>query len=145
MEELILQAKVVLANQFAFYLKAQSFHWNVEGTDFKEYHDLFGDIYEEVYESVDVLAEEVRAMDAYAPGSLGRFIQLSQVQDENAILPAREMAVRLLADMDIIQRNLKMAYDLAEKVGLHGYSNLMAERQDAFAKHAWMLRASLKS
>jgi DNA-binding ferritin-like protein len=47
--------------------------------------------------------------------------------------------------MDVIQRSLKNAYDLAEQVGLHGYSNLMAERQDAFSKHAWMLRASMKA
>lgn len=144
MEELVLQAKVVLANHFAFYLKAQNFHWNVEGPDFLEYHDLFAKVYEEVYDQVDVLAEEIRAMDAYAPGSLMRLAQLSQIADENGILSPREMAQRLLSDIDTMQRSIQTAYDAAETVGNHGYSNLMADRQDAFAKHAWMLRSSLK-
>jgi len=144
MEELTLQAKIVLANHFAFYLKAQNFHWNVEGPDFLEYHELFAKVYEEVYGQVDRLAEEIRAMDAYAPGSLMRLAQLSQISDENAVLNAREMAQRLLSDIDIMQRSIMEAYHLAEGAMNHGYSNFMAERQDAFAKHAWMLRSTLK-
>ncbi len=141
---LIQQAKVVLANHFAYYLKAQNFHWNVEGADFLEYHDLFAKVYEEVYGQIDKLAEEIRSMDAYAPGSLMRMAQLSQIADENAVLSPREMAQRLLTDIEILQRSVMEAYHLAESEMNHGYSNYMAERQDAFAKHAWMLRSTLK-
>jgi starvation-inducible DNA-binding protein len=145
MEELIQQMKVVQANHFAFYLKAQNFHWNVEGPDFKQYHDLFAGIYEEVYGAIDTLAEEVRAANAYAPGTFSRFMQLSQLPEENTIPSARDMIQRLLSDIDVMQRSIAEAYILAEQVGMHGYSNLMAERQDAFLKHAWMLRATLKA
>jgi starvation-inducible DNA-binding protein len=145
MEELIQQMKVVQANHFAFYLKAQNFHWNVEGPDFKQYHDLFAGIYEEVYGVIDTLAEEVRAANAYAPGTFSRFMQLSQLPEENAVPAARDMIQRLLSDIDVMQRSIAEAYNLAEQVGMHGYSNLMAERQDAFLKHAWMLRATLKA
>jgi starvation-inducible DNA-binding protein len=145
MEDLIQQMKIVQVNHFAFYLKAHNYHWNVEGPDFKQYHDLFAGIYEEVYGAIDVLAEEIRAADSYAPASFSRFMQLSQISDENNIPPAREMIQRLLSDIDVMQRSIAEAYSLAEQVGLHGYSNIMAERQDAFSKHAWMLRATLKA
>ena len=144
MEELIQSAKVVLANHYAFYVKAQNYHWNVTGPDFSQYHELFGKIYDEVGESIDTLAEEIRAMNSYAPGSFSRFAELSQIEDEVNVPPALEMLRRLYNDIEIVQKSIMDAYHLAEQNMQHGYSNLMAERQDAFNKHAWMLRATLR-
>ena len=144
MEELIQSTKIVLANHFAFYLKAHYYHWNVTGPDFKQYHDLFGGVYEEVYGSVDKIAEEIRALDAYAPGSFNRFIQLSQIQGDETVPPAETMLQRLLDDIPIMLASIERTYELAEEVHAHHLSNFMAERQDAFGKHAWMLKSTLR-
>lgn len=145
MDELSQALKIVLANHYAFSLKAQNFHWNVEGPDFSQYHALFGDIYEEVYGSVDTIAERVRTIGFYTPGSFRRYLELSQVEDQVEIPSARSMMEKLLADINVLQSSIKVCYDLAEQNSNHGLSNLMAERQDAFAKHAWMLTATLKN
>jgi starvation-inducible DNA-binding protein len=145
MDELVQALKIVLANHYAYSLKAQNFHWNVEGPDFSQYHDLFEKIYSEVYGSVDVIAERVRTLGAYTPGSFRRYSELSQVEDQVEIPNAQSMLQKLLADIQVIQTSIKTCYDLAEQSGNHGLSNLMAERQDAFAKHAWMLTATLKN
>lgn len=143
-EELVNSAKVILANHYAFYVKAQNYHWNVTGPDFVQYHKLFGDIYEEVGGVIDKLAEEIRAMDSYAPGSFSRFAELSQIEDEQNVPIAMEMIRRLYNDIAIMQNSIMDAYHLAEENMQHGYSNLLAERQDAFNKHAWMLRSTLR-
>jgi starvation-inducible DNA-binding protein len=145
MDELSQSLKIVLANHYAFSLKAQNFHWNVEGPDFKQYHDLFGDIYEEVYGSVDTIAERVRTIGYYTPGSFRRYLELSQIEDQVEIPNSRSMIEKLLADISTVQTSIKVCYDLAEQNSNHGLSNLLAERQDAFAKHAWMLTATLKN
>jgi starvation-inducible DNA-binding protein len=145
MDELSQALKIVLANHYAYSLKAQNFHWNVEGPDFSQYHALFGDIYEEVYGSVDTIAERVRTIGFYTPGSFRRYLELSQVEDQVEIPNARSMMEKLLADINALQSSIKVCYDLAEQNSNHGLSNLMAERQDAFAKHAWMLTATLKN
>jgi starvation-inducible DNA-binding protein len=145
MDELSQALKIVLANHYAFSLKAQNFHWNVEGPDFKQYHELFGDIYEEVYGSVDTIAERVRTIGYYTPGSFRRYLELSQIEDQVEIPNSRSMIEKLLADINVVQSSVKVCYDLAEQNSNHGLSNLMAERQDAFAKHAWMLTATLKN
>lgn len=145
MDELSQALKIVLANHYAFSLKAQNFHWNVEGPDFSQYHALFGDIYEEVYGSVDIIAERVRTIGYYTPGSFRRYLELSQVEDQVEIPNARSMIEKLLADINVLQSSIKVCYDLAEQNSNHGLSNLLAERQDAFAKHAWMLTATLKN
>jgi starvation-inducible DNA-binding protein len=144
MEELIAQAKIVLANHYAFYLKAQNYHWNVTGPDFSQYHDLFSKIYNEVGDTIDNLAEQVRAMDSYVPASFSRFSELAEIEDELNVPPPLEMIRRLYNDIAIMQNSIMQAYHLAEQHMQHGYSNLMAERQDAFLKHAWMLRSTLK-
>jgi starvation-inducible DNA-binding protein len=145
MDELSQALKIVLANHYAYSLKAQNFHWNVEGPDFKQYHDLFGDIYEEVYGSVDTIAERVRTIGYYTPGSFRRYLELSQIEDQVEIPNSRSMIEKLLTDISTVQTSIKVCYDLAEQNSNHGLSNLLAERQDAFAKHAWMLTATLKN
>lgn len=145
MDELAQVLKKVLANHYAFSIKAQNFHWNVEGPDFSQYHDLFAKIYDEVYGAVDIIAERIRTLGAYAPGSFTRFSQLADIEDQVEIPNARSMIEKLLSDIDIIQKSIMTCYHLAEENMNHGLSNLMAERQDAFAKHAWMLTATLKN
>jgi starvation-inducible DNA-binding protein len=144
MDELVQAMKKSLADTFAFYLKAQGFHWNVEGPNFPQYHALFDTIYNEVYGSIDRFAEEIRAMDAYAPASFARFSELTSLQDEIQILNAQGMLAKLLADNDVVLASLEQAYELAEVAHNHGLSNFLAERQDAHKKHAWMLKATLK-
>lgn len=144
MDELIKAMKVAFASEFSFYLKAHFYHWNVEGPDFKEYHDLFGAIYEEVYGSIDDFAENIRKLGGYTPGSFTRFSMLTQVDDETEIQPPMIMIQELLADSEKMTKIFKMVYDLAEAEGRHGISNFLAERMDAHDKHSWMLRATLK-
>lgn len=144
MEELISSMKRVLADSFAFYLKAQYYHWNVEGPDFKQYHDLFGGIYETVYGSIDSTAEQIRALDAYAPGSLSRYMELKNISDENTIPPALEMVQRLLVDNNIIIAALTNAFETSETNKQYHLSDYIAGLLDNHKKIGWMLKATLK-
>ena len=144
MEQLHKALKIAFASEFSFYLKAHNFHWNVTGPFFSQLHDLFGKIYEEVYGSIDQFAEEIRAMDAYAPASFARFSELTSIEDEIKILSAQGMLEKLLADNDIVISSVEQAYELAEAAHNHGLSNFLAERLDAHGKHGWQLRATLK-
>lgn len=144
MSDLIEAAKIAFASEYSFFVKSQNFHWNVEGPDFLEYHELFGKIYQEVYESIDDFAEKIRAIGSYVPASFGRFSMLTQIDDENAILDQISMLTELHNDNEHISKILKVVYDLAEQHGEHGFSNFLAERMDAHRKHGWMIRSSLK-
>ena len=107
MEQLQQAAKVAFASTFSFYLKAHNYHWNVEGSDFLEYHDLFGKIYEEVYGAIDDFAEKIRAMGTYVPASFARFDMLTKVEDETEIIPKDQMVQQLLADNEKMVAILK--------------------------------------
>jgi starvation-inducible DNA-binding protein len=144
MDELVQALKKVLANEYAFALKTQNFHWNVEGPDFFQYHKLFEQIYDEVYGSVDTIAERIRTLGAYAPASFSRFSQLTDLEDQVEIPTAKSMIQKLVDDSAVVLDSLVRCYELAEVAGNHGLANLMADRQDAHDKHLWMLTSTLK-
>lgn len=144
MDELIKAMKTAFASEFAFYLKAHNFHWNVEGINFQQFHCLFGAIYEEVYGSIDLFAENIRKLGAYAPGSFARFSMLSTVNDELMVPNALDMVKELLDDSELMIGIMKNVFDLSTELGEDGLANFAAERMDAHQKHSWMLRSTLK-
>ena len=145
MDKFTTQLKIAFASQYAFAIKAQNFHWNIEGIDFYQKHKMFQKIYEETYGAVDDFAENIRKIKAYTPASLYRFSALSAVDDEVEILDPQAMVAELLRDAEKMQEIMKVLFTEAEALGHHGLSNFLADRQDAFAKHAWFLRSTLKA
>jgi starvation-inducible DNA-binding protein len=145
MDKFTNQLKIAFASQYAFAIKAQNYHWNVEGSDFYQLHQLFDTIYTEVYGAIDDFAENIRKIKAYTPASLYRFSALSAVDDEVEVLDPSAMIAELLRDAEKMQEIMKVLFVEAENLGHHGLSNFLAERQDAFAKHAWFLRSTAKA
>lgn len=136
---LIDEMKKLLANSFSLYLKAQNYHWNVTGPNFAQYHDFFGDLYQEIYESIDETAESIRKLRAFSPGSLSRFSELSQIEDELGVPTADIMIVRLKNDNDVLIKSLYTARAEADKSGEFGIVSYLESRLEAHEKHAWML------
>ena len=144
METLQEVMKKVLADTFAMYLKTHNYHWNVEGPLFSQYHSFFGTLYEELHDAVDPIAEEIRAMDVYAPGSFTRFMELTDIEDETTIPDSREMVRRLSLDNDKVLQSLNVAFKLATNFDKQGLADFLAGRIDVHNKHAWMFRSLLK-
>lgn len=137
--------KVLLATQYAFVIKSQYFHWNVEGSDFSQLHKFFGKIYEEVYEnSIDQTAEYIRILDGYTPGSFERFSELSLIAGQLKVPRARLMIEELLTDCQTIIDHLNLCFSSAESENQQGIADFVAGRIDAMGKHRWMLRSFLK-
>jgi starvation-inducible DNA-binding protein len=138
--------KILLATSYAFVIKAQNFHWNVEGSDFPQYHAFFDAINNEVYENaIDRTAEYIRTLEAYTPGSITRYAELSLIPDQLKIPRAELMFQELYRDNEIIIKHLNECYDISEAAKQYGISNFVAERLDAHNKHQWMIRSTLKT
>jgi len=85
MEELIKAVKVAFASEHVYYVKASSFHWNIEGSNFPQYHDLLNNIYTEVYTAQDPFAENIRYLGSYALGSNSAFLKYSAICSTSAL------------------------------------------------------------
>lgn len=140
-QQLAEQLKVCLADSFAFYLKAHNYHWNVEGPDFYQYHEFFGEIYTEVLGAIDTLAEQIRTLDVYAPGTLTRMKELTSVVEDEALPSPVMMSRNLYDENNKVLASLLLGYKMAEDLSELGISNFLQDRIQAHQKHAWFLRS----
>lgn len=141
---LIDDLKRVQADTFAMANKAQYYHWNVEGANFPQYHDFFGELYAELFTAVDALAEHVRQQDAYAPGAFRMLKELTKITEDETIPGDLEMFRRLLTDNDTVLESLLICYMAAEESKELGLANYLQDRIEAHTKHRWMLKAVTK-
>lgn len=141
MEQLIEQMKVILGTNFGLYFKAHTFHWNVEGPDFAQYHGFLGDFYDAVFDQTDSIAEHIRALGSYAPTTLARMIELSKVQDIVAIPSPLIMMSELAQDNDKYIMELRAGIAIADAADEPAVGNFLQDILDAHQKHGWMLKS----
>lgn len=132
-----------LGNAVHFYFKAQGHHWNVTGRDFSQFHDFFGDIYEDVYSSIDPLAENMRKLGAMAPYRLEEFANLSQMDDMDCGTDAMMMVQDLYAANNVMIMSLNNCFQLASDANEQGVADFAAGRIDAHKMWRWQLAAFL--
>ena len=138
------QLKTLLASQFAYYLKAHYFHWNVEGSDFGQLHKFFQKIYEDAYSAIDPIAEYIRYLDEYTPASFERFSELTQISGQTKIPRARLMIEELLANNQQMIDLLNQCFAAAEQENQQGIADFVAVRLSQHGKYHWQLRSYLK-
>lgn len=143
-EELVNYLKVVLADHYALYFKAQGHHWNVEGPDFQEYHSLFSSIYEDAIGAVDGIAENIRKMGFYSPFKMTRMVELTRVGDSEVGSDPKMMVADLLGALEVVIEDTLEAFACANMCNEQGIANDLAERDGLLKKWRWQLRSSIK-
>jgi starvation-inducible DNA-binding protein len=145
MDELKTAIKVLLANTTVMYYKAHQFHWNIEGIEFTQFHEFFGDLYTDVYNSVDPIGELLRKLDDYAPVSLDDLFKYKTLQEETTRVELlSDILASLIKANDEVLASLNKVFTIANADKQQGICNFIADRIDTHQKHAWFLRASAK-
>lgn len=137
-------ARQVLADTFFMYLKAHTYHWNVEGINFPQLHGFFGDLYGDLHGAVDPLAEEIRALNEYAPRNIDELYNSKSIDVTNSALTSRDMVADLLQTNDQVLSSLNTLMAELTTLNQQGFMDFVASRIDAHKKHGWMLRSILK-
>ncbi len=145
MEQLIEQLRQLLADNIALKLKAHGYHWNVEGDDFKQFHEFFGDIYENFDGATDVYAEWLRIFKTYSPYRLTDFFDASSVGEPVIVGDPQPMLVDLYNEVELHIQKLIEAGKLANSLNEFGLANFFADRQTASQKFCWQIRASMET
>jgi len=134
----------VLADTYTLYLKTHNFHWNVTGPMFNTLHLMFEGQYTELSLAVDLLAERIRSLGVFAPGSYADFAKLTIIKEAKGVPEAQEMIKQLVEGHEAITRTARSVFPLAEKVADEATADLMTQRIQLHEKTAWMLRSMLE-
>ncbi|MCL2829614.1 MAG: DNA starvation/stationary phase protection protein [Betaproteobacteria bacterium] len=134
----------LLADSFVLYVKTHGFHWNVTGPMFQTLHVLFETHYTELWAALDQIAERIRSLGVFAPGSYKGLIAPSSIEEENGVPKAKDMIRQLVAGQEAVTRTARKVFSLAEKVGDQPTADLLTQRMQVHEKNAWMLRSLLE-
>ena len=136
----------VLADTYVLYLKTHAYHWNVTGPLFASLHTMFETQYNELHDAADTLAERIRALGRYAPGSYASFTRLASIKEDNDEVPvAMSMIANLVMGHEAVGGTLRAAFKVAESGGDQATMDMLIGRMEASDKAAWMLRSHLES
>jgi len=134
----------LLADTYTLYLKTHNFHWNVTGPMFQTLHLMFETQYTELALAVDLIAERIRSLGVYAPGTYKQFATLSSIKEEDAIPKAQDMIRLLVEGQEAVVRTARSLYDVVEKANDEATADLLTQRIQLHEKTAWMLRSLLE-
>jgi starvation-inducible DNA-binding protein len=138
------QLSILLADTYSLYLKTHSFHWNVTGPHFNSLHSMFQTQYNELWLAADEVAERIRVLDVFAPGSYSQFGKLTTIKEEAGVPDWKNMITQLVEGHDIAAATARAAIKVADKAGDEGTADIVTGRLKEHEKTAWMLRSLLK-
>ena len=135
----------VLADSYMLYLKTHNFHWNVTGPMFQTLHVMFMEQYTELWNALDNIAERIRALGHFAPGTYARFVELSSIKEEGGVPNAQEMIRQLVDGQEALIRTVREAFKIADDANDQPSASMLSDRMEIHEKNAWMLRSFLEN
>ncbi|WP_373689726.1 Dps family protein [Rheinheimera sp.] len=140
-KEIVAGLAVLLADTYTLYLKTHNYHWNVTGPMFQGLHTLFETQYNELALAVDLIAERIRALGEFAPGSYREFARLTSIKEAEGHLKAEEMIKDLVQGQEAIAKTARSIVPVADKSSDEPTLDLLTQRMQVHEKNAWMLRS----
>lgn len=132
-----------LADTYTLYLMTHNFHWNVTGPMFSTLHQLFMTQYTETWQALDAIAERIRALGHYAPGTYAEYARLSSISEPQSVPSAEEMIRMLVVGNEAVAKTARVAFRCADEANDQPTADLLTQRLDIHEKNAWMLRSLL--
>lgn len=133
----------VLADTYTLYLKTHNYHWNVTGPMFQTLHVMFEEHYNELALAVDEIAERIRALGVYAPGTYKAYTALSSISEDDGVPAAEDMIKNLVQAHETVVRTARSVFPAAEDANDEPTADLLTQRMQVSEKTAWMLRSLL--
>ncbi len=134
----------LLADSYMLYLKTHNYHWNVTGMNFQSLHAMFEEQYTELAEAIDDIAEQIRSLGHFAPGSFKEFSKMTTITEEEGLPDDRTMVKKLQEANEAVIRTARKALPACEEAGDEATLDLVTERIRTHSKVAWMLRSHLQ-
>jgi starvation-inducible DNA-binding protein len=131
----------LLADSYTLYLKTHNYHWNVTGPQFNTLHQMFEQQYTELAVAVDEIAERIRALGEWAPGSYSAFARLTSIEEEENVPNAEQMIRELVKGQEAVARTARAVIEAANAANDEPTADLLTQRMQVHEKNAWMLRS----
>lgn len=141
--EIVAGLERTLADTYTLYLMTHGYHWNVTGPLFNTLHLMFEEQYNELWIAIDLIAERIRSLGEFAPGTASELAALASIEESDGVPGAEEMLSRLTKGHEAVARTARATLLVADRAGDQPTADLLTARIFAHEKTAWMLRSML--
>jgi starvation-inducible DNA-binding protein len=135
---------ILLADTYTLYQKTHGYHWNVTGPQFNTLHTMFMTQYTELWNSIDLIAERIRALGSFAPAGYAAYSKLTTIEDDTNVPNSDTMIQNLVKGNEAVIRTSRKILPEAEKGNDQATLDLLTQRINIHEKTAWMLRSLLE-
>ncbi len=133
----------VLGQTFRLYVQTHGYHWNVEGPNFRQLHGMFEEQYQNLWDSLDDIAERIRTQGAYAPGTVAALMSHATAEADPA-QSADDMVAKLIAEHATLAESLRAAIGTASEAGDEVSVGVLTDRLAWHEKELWMMKAGTR-
>jgi starvation-inducible DNA-binding protein len=139
--EIVTYLDRILASYSIYYQKLRGFHWNLTGPDFFELHEQFGKMYARAAEEIDEIAERIRLFDNYPLSTMAKYIEVSEIKEQEPPVTSFEMVKIVIADIRTLLDLLEQAVQSTKVINDLGTEWMLMSYMQQFEKEHWMLTA----
>ena len=130
-----------LSDLNVFYRKLQNYHWNIQGKDFFEAHAKLEELYDQINEEVDEIAEHILILGGQPLGTLRDYLSNSKIQEaENKKVKSEEVYKNLITDYGTLLKKVIEIKEESENQKQYDTSSLIDEYILNYGKIIWMLK-----
>ena len=131
-----------LADLNIFYRKLQNYHWNIEGKDFFQVHAKLEELYDEINEQIDEIAEHIAILGGQPLGTMKDYLEKSSIKEaENKKIKSEEIYNNILSDYEELLKKTIEIKEKSENEKEYSTSSLIDDYIKEYGKIIWMLKS----
>ena len=131
----------LLSDLNVFYRKLQNYHWNVTGQDFFQAHSKLEELYNEINEQIDEVAEHILILGEQPLGTLKDYLEKTNITEaENKKIKSQEVFQTIQKDYKKLLEKATEIKEKADEQKEYSTSALMDDYILDYSKIIWMLK-----
>ena len=130
----------LVSDAFALYVKTKNFHWHMSGPHFRDYHLMLDEQGEQIFATIDPLAERVRKISGNTIRSIGQIHGMTRVADNDAeYVTPLDMLRELVSDNKAMAKNMRDAHEVCDEHEDVATASLLETYIDETERRTWFL------
>ncbi|WP_085521863.1 Dps family protein [Tuberibacillus sp. Marseille-P3662] len=134
-----------LSNFNVMYVKLHRYHWFIQGQHFFVLHKFFEELYKEMAQDIDNMAERILAVGGKPLAVMSKYLEQATLVEANADDEEEEVIQQLHEDYDQMVREIREeGYKLTDQANDEPTHDMLVELQGRFEQHIWMLSSYME-
>lgn len=142
-KEIQKELNLLLSELHVFYINTRGYHWNIKGDNFFELHLKFEEIYNDIAEKIDEVAERILTLGATPLHSYSEYLKNAKIKEDTDISDGKLALKKVNEFISVLIILEKKILNLSQDCQDEGTAALMSDYIREQEKSIWMFSSFL--